>query len=90
MTSGCFLRIETGAKRPMADLNEAIRLDFQFAMAYYVRGVVYYKKGDQDKAIADYSKAIRLDPKLGDAYYSRGNPYGKKGDSTKAIADPPR
>ena len=34
------------------------------AIAYYSRGLAYYDKGDDDRAIADYNEAIRLDPKI--------------------------
>jgi tetratricopeptide (TPR) repeat protein len=33
------------------------------AVAYYSRGLAYYDKGDDDRAIAEYNEAIRLDPK---------------------------
>ena len=56
-------------------------------MAYNNRGLAYYNKGENDKAIADYTEAIRLDPKLAIAYNNRGLAYGNKGENDKAIAD---
>jgi tetratricopeptide (TPR) repeat protein len=50
--------------RAIADYGEAIRLDPEYAEAYYGRGLTYRNKGDLERAIADYSEAIRLDPKL--------------------------
>jgi tetratricopeptide (TPR) repeat protein len=47
----------------IADFNEAIRLNPNFALAFKERGYAYYLKEDHDRAIADYSEAIRLDPK---------------------------
>ena len=48
----------------MADYGEAIRIDPQYAIAYYNRGISWYDKKDYDKAIADYTDAIRSNPRL--------------------------
>jgi tetratricopeptide (TPR) repeat protein len=48
----------------MADYSQAIRLDPNYALAYFNRGYTYYYKGDYDRAIADYNQVIRLDPNL--------------------------
>ena len=50
-------------------------------------GLVYYKKGDYDRAIADFNEAIRLKPDLAEAYYNRGLAYDEIGEDTKAKAD---
>ena len=57
------------------------------AIAYYSRGLAYYDKGDDDRAIDEYNEAIRLDPKYAQAYFNRGNAYYQKGDDDRAIAD---
>jgi Flp pilus assembly protein TadD len=44
----------------IADLTEAIRLDPEYARAYYNRGFAYEEKGDQAKAKADFAKAKEL------------------------------
>jgi len=44
----------------IAAYTEAIRLNPQFADAYYCRGMAYYEQGDMDRAVADYSEATRL------------------------------
>ena len=54
----------------ISDLNEAIRLDPGFALAYDNRGEVRNRVGDFERAIADCSEAIRIDPKLAGAYNS--------------------
>lgn len=53
----------------------------------YYRGLAYFEKGDNDKAIADFTQAIQLDPKNADAYGRRGDAYSKQGDYDKAMAD---
>ena len=57
------------------------------AVAYYSRGLAYYDKGDDDRAIAEYNEAIRLDPKFAYAYSSRGLTYDHKGDLERASPD---
>ena len=57
------------------------------AIAYYSRGLAYYDKGDDDRAIAEYIEAIRLDPKFAQAYSSRGLAYDHKGDLGHADPD---
>src|SRR6267154_2690128 len=73
--------------RAIADCNEAIRLDPQYAPAYSNRGNAWSGKGDNDRAIADLNEAIRLDPRYASAYYNRGNAWSEKGDNDRAIAD---
>lgn len=73
--------------RAFADLDEAIRLDPNYSIAYYNRGLVWRDKGDLDRAIADYTEAIRLNPKYAIAYNNRGTVWRDKGDRDRAIAD---
>ena len=73
--------------RAIANYNEAIRVDPNYALASTNRGIAYASKGDNDRAIADYNEAIRLDPKSALAFGNRGIAYGKKGDNDRALAD---
>jgi tetratricopeptide (TPR) repeat protein len=57
------------------------------AVAYYSRGLAYYDKGDDDRAIAEFNEAIPLDPKSAQAYSSRGLAYDHKGDLGHADPD---
>jgi len=50
--------------RALADLNEAIRLKSDYAMAYKNRSKVYAARGDRARADADLAEAIRLDPEI--------------------------
>ena len=57
------------------------------AISYYNRGIFWYDKDDNDKAIEDYSKALELSPNYASAFNNRGNAYSAKGDLDRAIAD---
>jgi tetratricopeptide (TPR) repeat protein len=73
--------------RAIADFNQAIRLDPEYAKAYNGRGATYFRKGDYDRAMSDYDRAIRLDPKYAVTYVNRGYVHEKKRDYRRAIAD---
>src|SRR5262249_23180472 len=57
------------------------------AISYYNRGIFYYDKDDNERAIADYTKALELSPNYASAYNNRGNAYAAKGELDRAIAD---
>ena len=44
----------------LADYNETIRLDPNFAPAYYNRAIVYHAKGDHESRNADFDKGVKL------------------------------
>jgi WD40 repeat protein len=48
----------------MADFDEAIKLEPQFGLAYWCRGLLYEKKKNLVAAKADMAKALRFDPNL--------------------------
>jgi tetratricopeptide (TPR) repeat protein len=83
------LLITTGGDydRAIADLDQAIRLDPQYAIAYFNRGTAYGAKGEFDHAIADYDEYLRIDPSYQRGYALRGEAYYGKGDYLRAIAD---
>jgi lipoprotein NlpI len=84
---GLAYRDKGDLDRAVADFNEAIRLDPEFALAYNNRGLAYRDKGEFDRAIADFNEAIRLEPKFAVAFNSRGFTYDRKGERDRAIAD---
>ena len=53
---------KTMIDRAIEDYDQAIRLNPNFAEAFYNRGVAYDGKGQPDRAIEDYDQAIRLNP----------------------------
>ncbi|KAB8334921.1 tetratricopeptide repeat protein, partial [Scytonema tolypothrichoides VB-61278] len=73
--------------RAIADYNQAIKLDPNFALAYNNRGNSYANKKDDDRAVADFNQAIKLDPNFAYAYNNRGLSYANKKDDDRAIAD---
>jgi tetratricopeptide (TPR) repeat protein len=48
--------------RAIADYTAALRIDPNYAVAYYDRGLAYRAKGDYDRAIADYEAVLRINP----------------------------
>jgi tetratricopeptide (TPR) repeat protein len=49
-------------RRAIADYDQAIRLDPDFALAYNNRGDAWNGLGNIDRAMADFDAAIKADP----------------------------
>ena len=78
--------------RPSPTSTEAMRLNPNFAAAYYNRGNAWRDKGDYDKAIADFNQALAVNPKYADAYNAlawlqAACPDEKYRDGKKAFAN---
>ncbi len=58
--------------------SEALRLNSNFAEAYYNRGQAYYEIGNYQAAIDDFTQAITLNPNYDVAYNERGVAYHKQ------------
>lgn len=72
----------------MTDMNDTIRLDPNYALAYFVRGRLSYMLGNSPAALEDFSKAIKLDANEATSYFNRGVAYYVIGDrNPDAIAD---
>ena len=56
-------------------------------VAYYNRGIAFFKMGMSEMAIADYGQAIALKPSYYDAYNNRGLAFEKIGLLDMAIKD---
>ena len=67
--------------------DAAIRLDPQYALAYYNRGWTYIKMGQYEEAIQDFDEAIRLGPQYADLYNNRGIAYELLGKQELADRD---
>jgi Flp pilus assembly protein TadD len=59
----------------VSDLNEAIRLDPNFAAAFLDRGVAYQNMGQYELAVQDYNRTIALDPNSATSYFNSGLVY---------------
>jgi tetratricopeptide (TPR) repeat protein len=73
--------------RAIEDLDQAIRLNPNFAEAFSNRGNAYTNKGQPDRAIQDLDQAIRLNPNYAGAFRNRGLAKRAKGG---APSTPPR
>ncbi|MCL2067064.1 MAG: tetratricopeptide repeat protein [Treponema sp.] len=85
------INAEKNQSKMIEDYSEAIRLkpnvgDLE-GDAYYHRGLIYWEKGDVDRAIADYSEALKHNPDYTIVYEKRAEAYEKNGDVGKAEND---
>jgi len=64
----------------LKSFTEAIRLNPNYASAYFYRGYAYGELKSYDQAIAEYTQAIRLNPNYAAAYNNRGWAYETKGN----------
>jgi len=74
-------------KKAIEYLNKAIKLQPDYAQAFYNRGNAYYGLKMYQRAIKDYNETIRLKPKDVDAYHNRGNAYFNQGNKKLGCRD---
>ena len=77
----------TEPKKAIGYLNNAIKLQPNYASAYNSRGNAYADLGQYQRAIEDYNQAIRVQPDYVYAYINRGDAYYKLGQYRRAIKD---
>ena len=65
--------------------NKIIKINKNFADAYYNLGVIYKKIYKIDKSIYNYNKCLEINSKKFEAYNNLGNIYRDKDDIEKAI-----
>ena len=65
--------------------KEAVKLNPEYAEAYYKMGLVYDSMLDHDKAIEAYTKVVALNPDFVKAYQSLGLAYEGKGQRAEAV-----
>ncbi len=78
---------EKDYNKAIDNYNMALKLNPEYAEAYYFRGYAYYELKDYGKAIEDYSKAIKLNPEYEVVYHFRGITYRLLKEYDKAIED---
>jgi tetratricopeptide (TPR) repeat protein len=71
----------------IADLTKAVELKPDYAEAYNLRGMGYWRLKDTPRALADESKAIELDPALARTHRTRGYIYLQQHEHDRALAD---
>ena len=64
----------------IADMNEIIKLEPDFALAYYYKAYGYYFKKDMENFEINIEKAIELFPDFKDALFESGKISKRKGD----------
>jgi tetratricopeptide (TPR) repeat protein len=86
-TRGSCLGIQGKLSKAIADFNEAIRLNPNYAEAYSNRGAVRYQQGKLVSALADFNKAIELDRDYAETYWRRGVALQRFSEPDEALAD---
>jgi tetratricopeptide (TPR) repeat protein len=71
----------------ISDLTEAIRLNPNYAQAYFDRGLMFSFLEEYRAGIRDLTESIRLEPRHAEAYFGRGMSYTQLGAHKKAIPD---
>ncbi|MEE9913816.1 MAG: tetratricopeptide repeat protein [Deltaproteobacteria bacterium] len=77
----------TDQKKAIGYLNNALRLQPNYADAYNDRGIAYTQLGQNEQAIKDFNEAIRLKPDNVNAYNNRGIVYFNLGQYQRTIED---
>ena len=71
----------------LADVNRALEIDPDYALAHNYKGVLFAMNGIEDQAILEFTRAVELAPGLTDAYANRGRIYLQMSDGESALAD---
>ena len=71
----------------LADIEEALKLKPELAVAYSQRGLTRLRLGESDQALADLQQAIELEPREAIFFNNRGYVRQARGEHALAIAD---
>jgi tetratricopeptide (TPR) repeat protein/S1-C subfamily serine protease len=71
----------------LTTISQAIRLQPNYAGAYFTRAQFRHRAGDKQGAMKDYTEAIRLNPKDAMAFNNRGVLRADSGDKQAALID---
>ena len=70
----------------ITELQQAIKIDPNYAEAHYELGVLYYKKEDYNGAFRELQQAIKINPDYADAHFRLGIIYQSLGGYKQALA----
>jgi tetratricopeptide (TPR) repeat protein len=86
-----YERAQTGGNNDyrvaLANLDEALRLNANFAEAHFQQGLIAVAQGQTEQGITSLEKSVRLDPKLAAAHYRLGLAYQRLGEAQRAKAE---
>jgi tetratricopeptide (TPR) repeat protein len=71
----------------LADYDQALKVDRNYAVAVANRGWVFYRRGDLTTALAEFQDALSRDSELVNAYSGRGVVRRDLGDRKAALED---
>ena len=78
---------QLGGERALIHANDLIQMDPDDAGAFVVRGYIFHRIREWDKAFVDFDHAIDLDPQCCDAYFHRAENYYDMGLYEASAAD---
>ena len=84
---GVIYRRKGAYDRAIADFDRAVRLDPDYAEAYFSRGITFGRKSAHIQAMADYDRALYLDPGYVAAKKRRGRTHFYLGQFEQAVPD---
>ncbi|MGE0886075.1 MAG: tetratricopeptide repeat protein [Blastocatellales bacterium] len=70
----------------MDELQGILSAETSNAEAYYLRGIVYQRKGDSENALRSLQAAVSWNPRLTDAHIALGRLYLSRSDRVRALA----
>ena len=65
-----------GVSSGLADINKALEIDTEYALAHNYKGVVFAMNGIEDQAILEFTRAVELAP----------GPYGRLRESREGVS----
>lgn len=71
----------------LRDYDQVIRMQPDFAFAYYNKANILCAQHEYNDAISYYTQAIRLDNEFSESYFNRGLTYVFTGENEKGLAD---